>query len=836
MSLPVWTPDTLRRCGAAAWSGSGKIPSWQWPLQIRVITGFLGTMMDDRSRRTATGGRAQDDADAPAPLAEAKIALPGVRRGTIDRRRVRRLLDAGRYASLTLVAAPAGYGKTTAVRSWCATVDAGLAWVTLDARDNDPARLWRYLATAVDRVRPGLGRGALQRLRPAGGSVEDAVDGLMNGIATFDGQLILVLDDLQAVTDADCLSSVDHALASLPGNARVIVVTRADPPLRLARMRAAGMLAELRSRDLAFTAAEAYELLIVAGHVQLGKDDVAVLVQRTEGWPAALVLAGLWLQTVEDPASAVRAFGGDHRFVAAYLSHEVFASLDEDRRAFLYAVAVLGEFTAELCDAVLDRTDSAARLADLERSNLFVLGLERGGWFRIHSMFAEYARAQLASSDPTLAATIHRRAARWLHARDLPVEAVTHAAAAGDHELVAQLLAEYHRPLLRNGASATFLAWVRTLPDDCMLEHPELAAAAAVATVLLTGGVTTGLRRFLQLAQRSGRSDPYVGNWMLVARALALDGGVRQAVQDGRDAVELAQAGTDQALTGALAACARALFFAGDLDEARALATRVLEHPDLEQRPPSFVHAHATLALVAVERGRLASARSHAEKARAVAGRISATRSWLGANAAIAVGAVLAAEGHLAEAEHELATARRLLQEEAPDLHQAWLRLLLARVGVRRGRLDEAEAGLAAAREELAELGDSGRVAAIAGEAEREFQAARRRAASGEMLQPPSEAELGVLRLLARGLSAHEISERLFLSPNTIRSHRHTLYRKLGVHSREDAIARATVLGLLSTPGSPGLSAPAAGDPPGQRCQCRRCDQQDLPADRRGRA
>ena len=626
----------------------------------------------------------------------------------------------------------------------------------------------------------------------------------MNGIAGFDGELILVLDDLQAVTGADCLSSVDHALASLPGNARVIAVTRVDPLLRLARMRAAGMLAELRSRDLAFTAAEAYELLVVRGQVQLGRDDVAVLVQRTEGWPAALVLAGLWLRTVDDPAAAVRAFGGDHRFVAAYLSNEVFASLGEDRRSFLYGVAVLGEFTAELCDDVLDRTDSAAQLADLEHSNLFVLGLGRGGWFRIHSMFAEYARAQLASSGPTLAATIHRRAAQWLHARDLPVEAVTHAAAAGDHELVAQLLAEYHRPLLRNGASETFLAWVRTLPDDCMLGHPELAAAAAVATVLLTGAVTAGLRRFLHLAQRSGRSDPYVENWTLVARALALDGGVRQAVQDGRDAVELAQAGTDQALTGALAACARALFFAGELDEAWALASRALEHPDLEQRPPSFVHAHATLALVAAEQGRLASARSHAEKARAVAGRISASRSWLGANAAIALGAVLAAEGQLTGAEHELATAERLLQEEAPNLHRAWLHLLLARVRVRRGRLGEAEAALLAAREELAELGDSGRVAAIAGEVEREFRAARRRASSGDMLQPPSEAELGVLRLLARGLSAREISDRLFLSPNTIRSHRRTLYRKLGVHSREDAIARATVLGLLGTPDSPG--------------------------------
>ena len=322
-----------------------------------------------------------------------------MRRELVDRPRLRQALDAGDDAALTLVAAPAGYGKTTAVRAWCASLDAALAWVTLDAGDNDPVRLWRYVATAVDRVRPGLGRSALQRLDVPGGAVEDAVDELMNGIAAFGSALVIVLDDLHAVTDEECLSSIDHALAHLPANARLIAVTRVDPALRLARLRAGGALAELRASELAFTRCRGARAARRArGRVELGTEEIDVLVERTEGWPAALVLAGLWLRDASTTRSrAVRAFGGDHRFVAEYLSNEVLASLDDDRRSFLQGAAVLGEFTAELCDAVLERTDSAAELAELEHSNLFVSRLERGGWFRIHSLFAEYAQAQLAS-------------------------------------------------------------------------------------------------------------------------------------------------------------------------------------------------------------------------------------------------------------------------------------------------------------------------------------------------------------------------------------------------------------------------------------------------------
>ena len=379
--------------------------------------------MDEFEQRAGGARRRRESGGAHAdpPLVEAKLAVPSVRHGVVDRPRVRRALEGGGAASLTLVAAPAGYGKTTAVRAWCASLDAALAWVTLDDGDNDPVVLWRYVATAVDRVRSGLGRAALRRLGVAGSPIEVAVDELMNGVAALGGELVVVLDNLHAVTGEESLLSVDYALAQLPANAHVVLLARVDPALALARLRASGALVEVRAADLAFTTAEAFELLVVLGQLELGVEEVEVLVERTEGWPAALILAWLWLRTVEDPARAVRAFGGDNRFVAEYLSGEVLASLEEDDRAFLDGAAVLQEFTAELCDGVMGRTDSAARLAELERSNLFVLRLGRGGWFRIHSLFAEYARTQLAAREPGAPRRIHRRAAEWLRARGLPV-------------------------------------------------------------------------------------------------------------------------------------------------------------------------------------------------------------------------------------------------------------------------------------------------------------------------------------------------------------------------------------------------------------------------------
>ena len=753
---------------------------------------------DRRARPASPGG------ELVLPLAEAKLAVPAPRR-RVDRPRIRRALDDGREAALTLVAAPAGYGKTTAVRAWCESLDAALAWVTLDAGDNDPVRFWTYIATAVDRVRQGLGRAALQQLGASGSLTERSIDALMNGLAAYMEPLIIVLDDLHSVSEPECLAAIDYALERLPANTRMVATARADPALRLAQLRAGGKLNEVRASELAFTAAETRELLVEHVGVDLGEEEIALLTERTEGWPAALVLAGLWLRSVDDPDRAVREFGGTHRFVAEYLSTEVFASLEDDLRSFLQEIAVLGRFTAELCADVLDRSDAASLLAQLEHSNLFLQRLERGGWLRVHSLVAEFAVARLASVEPGAAARIHEKAAAWYRLRGLAVEAIEHAAAAGDHETVAELLDEYHLLLIRSGATRTLLLWLRTLPDDQVANHPELAAAAATAAMLV-GHSTIEQRRFLHLAETALATSPsvYADVAVHMVRAVTIDAGVGQAVLDGRHAVELAREGADELLTAALTGYARALYFANSLDEAWETALRVLEHPDAEGRPPSHAIARSTLALIAVEKGLRTAARGHAEKAKAIVGGIGTSRSWLGANAAVSLGAVLASEGKLVAAEQELTYAEHFFRDEVATVHHAWVLLLLASVRGRRGRLDEAEATMHEAAEALAELGDAGRLPTLADGVAVELEAARARAESGELLEPPTEAELAVLRLLATDLSIRQIAERLFLSPNTIRTHIRALYRKLGANARPEAIARATALGLFDQEQSPG--------------------------------
>jgi LuxR family maltose regulon positive regulatory protein len=763
-----------------------------------------------KSVHVARAARVNKDAPAPnaaLPLAEAKLAAPRLRAEIVDRPRVLAVLDAAEDAPLTLVAAPAGYGKTTAVRAWCATRNEPVAWITLDAGDNDPVRLWTYVATAVDRVRQGLGRRALQRLGVTGEPIEGPVDELMNGVTAFGQELVIVLDDVQTVTDRECLATIAYALERLPAAARFVMITRTDPVLELPRMRARGMLAELRADDLAFTTDEARELVVERGRVELETDEVELLRRRTEGWAAALFLASLWLRKVDDPRRAVRAFGGEHRFVAEYLSHEVVASLDDHMRPFLLRASVLGRFTPALCDGVLGRSDSAAMLAELEHMNLFVVRLERGSWFRVHSLFAEFARSQLDAVAPGAADDIHRRAADWLRARGLPDEAAEHAAAAGDHELLADLLVDFHLLLIRTGAAGTLLRWVRTLPDEQILGHPELAGAAATAATMI-GHSALERRRFLQLARRAQVERPerfgaYAEAVAAMVRASAVDTDVGLAVAEGRRSVELAQGNADDALVAALGGYARALYLAGELDEAWSAALRAVEHPEAQGRAPGHAFARSTLALVAVDRGRLGWARAHAEKAKEIAGRMGSSRSWFGANAAAALGAVLAAEGSLAEAERELSYAEHFFRDEVATVHHAWVLVLLARVRVLRGRLVEAGTSLRSAREAIGDLAAGGRVPALAADVERELEEAISRADRGELLDPPSEAELAVLRLLGSDLSAREIGGELYLSPNTVRSHTRALYRKLGVRSRADAVARAGALGLLGQTESP---------------------------------
>src|SRR6478735_4189918 len=237
------------------------------------------------------------------PIAETKLLLPRLRAEMVARPRVQEILER-EDVTLTLVSAPPGYGKTVAARTWRESASGSVAWLTLEAADNDPVRFWTYVAMAVERVRGGLGRGALQRLKTPGHSLESAVIELTNGIAAFGAPLTVVLDDFQSVTDRECLDSIDYVLDHLPPTTRLMVITRSDPSLNLARLRASAALAEVRADDLALTSEEATDLLVGRGGLVLGPDEVEVLLERTQGWPGALYLALLWLRGVYDQPDA----------------------------------------------------------------------------------------------------------------------------------------------------------------------------------------------------------------------------------------------------------------------------------------------------------------------------------------------------------------------------------------------------------------------------------------------------------------------------------------------------------------------------------------------------
>ena len=351
------------------------------------------------------------------------------------------------------------------------------------------------------------------------------------------------------------------------------------------------------------------------------------------------------------------------------------------------------------------------------------------------------------------------------------------------------------------------LRWIETLPDEQLLEYPELAVGGATAA-LLVGQTTLMRRRLLAVAARakSERPElyiPYVECVAAMAAAAAIDDGVAEAVLGGHRSVEIAESDADEVFVAASAALARALYLAGEVDSAWSSAMRAIEHPDAQRRPPGHAAARTTLALIAAERGWVAAARSHAEKAKTIIGGVASSRSWLGAMEAAALGSVLAAEGRLAEAEREFAHAERLLRDEVPTVDHAWALVMLAEVRCRRGHIEAAQAALRGAHETIAALTDTGRLPSWAADIERGLELVKGQAASGELLEPPSEAELAVLRQLGSDRSAREIGQELFLSANTVHSHMRSIYRKLGVHSRADAVARADALLLFGPSQSP---------------------------------
>ena len=766
-------------------------------------------MIADDSRASRT--RVPHAERSVLQLSEAKLMLPRAQPGILGRPRLLRSLDRDGAAPLTLVDAPVGYGKTILLRSWCAEQSRTVAWITLDAADADPVRLWTYVASAVDRVEEGLGRPVLARLAAPGAPIELAVDQLLNGLLAYGRPLAIVLDDLHLLGSEASFRSIEHAVERLPDNVRVLATTRSDPPIRLARLRARSTLSEIRAGELAFTVDEARELLVRRAGIELADEHLELLVQRTEGWPAGLYLAALWLRKLADPGEGVRAFAGGHRQVGDYLAGEVLESLAPETKDFLMRTSVLGRLSPELCDAVLDRQDSAAVLAALVRSNVFIVALDgRGEWYRYHHLFGELLRLELAETQLAEPAELHRRAAAWYREHGLVEDAIEHAAAGGDHATVAEVLAEHELELFRSGRVALFLSWIKRLPPELLIEHPSLPAFGVLAAGQL-GRPAVELRQLLSVAERTRRErpaswTPYHEAVVEVTRVAFIESDVAAAVEHARRAVKAAQSDADADDTftvAALASLSNALFFAGDLAEARSVALQAVERPEAPKRPQGYMAALGLLAAIDAEEGRTTTAVAWAREAIDCAQETGQGDLWPVALARLGLASALAGMGHLAEAEREATRGERLRRTRQPTAAHAHALLVLAEVRAARSRLKRAASDLQRAQAAISELPDPGRLPALAARVQR-MLADPRASACQEPIEEPSQGELAVLRCLATDLSQREIGARLYVSLNTVKTHTRELYRKLGVHSRSEAVTRAATLGLLDSRESPG--------------------------------
>ncbi|MFG1911111.1 LuxR C-terminal-related transcriptional regulator [Kribbella sp. NPDC048928] len=807
---------------------------------------------------------------------------------------------------LTLVSAPAGFGKTTLVGDW-ASRHSQVGWLSLDAGDNALPRFLTHLWAAL----PGL------RVAPPAADVPTtaALTAVVNDYADQpESNAVLVLDDYHVIESLEVHEALVFLLDNLPDQLHVVVSTRADPPFPLARLRSRGQLTEVRVDDLRFAATEAGAFLNDVMGLHLAAQDVRALEGRTEGWVAGLQLAALSLQGVADVAGFIEAFTGSHRFVIDYLADEVLARLPVTVRDFLLRTAVLDRLTAPLCDAVTGQTDSARQLDELDRGNVFLVALDAGRtWYRYHHLFRDVLQARLLAEHPEELPRLHRAASDWYANRQLAPEAVRHALAAGDHERAGQLIEEAVPDVRRARQDALLLEWIGSLPDSVVRRNPVLCVVSAWSA--MTAGELDAMAARLddaEAALAAGVHNPELAaTWadtedlrtapamILIYRAALAQarGDTAATVLAAQRALELAgpddhfvrgAAGGFLALStwaegdvaealSTYSTAVRELHAAGNLvdeqdsavvlgdlwmaagrpsrarqtfERALALATR-----NGEPYPRVTADLHVGLAELDRELGDLAGAEAQLETARVLAEHGSITENrhrWY-----IAMAQVRVARGDFADALRLLDEAeRRYRPGSYPDLRpiaamrarvhlaagdliaaEAWTRdvpddvsylneyarLTLVRVLIRRGddvqeQLDRLHADADGRR--AGSLLEIGVLRALAHHVRGEpYESVLREALdaapepgqyrrlladegltlgdASPLIDPLTERELDVLRLLDTELTGPEIARRLYVSLNTLRTHTKRIFTKLGATTRAGAVRRAREHGLL---------------------------------------
>jgi len=568
---------------------------------------------------------AGDGSDATPPLLETKLHAPRRRRELVERPRLTARLAEQRLPSLTLVSAPAGFGKTTLLAdAFTSTEREGVqtAWLSLDAGDNDPTVFWSYVVAALQKLEPDTGNRALSLLR-ASQPLESVVASLLNDLGDLPGETVLVLDDYHVIESAELHETMTFLVEHLPPQVHLVLGSRADPPLPLARLRARGDLLEVRAADLRFTADEAAAYFNDAMGLHLKANDVDALEARTEGWIAALQLAALSMQGRDDPSGFIAGFAGDDRFVVDYLAEEVLERQPGELRTFLLETSILDRFTGPLCDAVTGGRGGKATLERLDRANMFLVALDdRRLWYRYHHLFADVLRARLWDGQPERVDELHRRASAWYEAAGDPPEAIAHAMAGHDVERAAELIELAARFMFQTRQEATARRWLMALPDELFPARPVLSIAMVGA--LMVSGEIAGVETLLQGIERwldpvANAATPIVFDHREFASlpaqvevyraALALIAGDIQATIDHASrALELAEPSDHLRQGSAAALVGLAQWTTGDLESASRRYTESIASLTAAGHISDVLGCSIALADIQITQGRLGEA------------------------------------------------------------------------------------------------------------------------------------------------------------------------------------------------------------------------------------
>jgi LuxR family maltose regulon positive regulatory protein len=619
-------------------------------------------------------------------LVTTKLFVPRARDALVARPRLVALLEEGSAAALTLVAAPAGFGKTTALAAWLVGTGRGVAWVSLDDADRDPALFWQYVVAALDTAAPGVGAAALPMLESGQPVSRSLLTLVLNDVAAAPQQVELVLDDYHLADGPEVADGMAFLLQHRPDNLHVVISTRADPNLPLARLRARGELVEVRARDLRFTTSETQSYLADVGGLAVAPDDVTALEARTEGWVAALQLAALSMHGRDDVGAFVAGFTGTDRHVVDYLADEVLSRQPDDLRDFLLRTSVLDVLGGELCDAVLERSGSQAVLESLDRANLFVVALDdHRRWYRYHHLFADVLRAHLRAEHPADVAPLHSRAGRWFDEAGDPVAAVRHALAAGEVDRAADVVERATPALRRDRQESTIRRWATDFPDDVLAHRPVLAIAfvgalmssnefadvdrrlrqveplvPAIHAYLEPGGdrASTGIVALDddELARVPSALELYRAGLALVS------GDIAGTHLHGERAIATAMPDDDVVRSGAAGLSGLAHWACGELDAAHDRYRECIAGLRRAGHVPDALGCYLTVAEILLAQGRASAARSALTEGLSVATSADGPRGTADLHVGCAYVAV--ERGDLDEARAELAAARTWGEEQ----------------------------------------------------------------------------------------------------------------------------------------------------------------------------